>query len=163
MLGDKPLIVVVDYIQRATAGTGQKPSERIAAASSMLAEIAGGNTTTIALSQFTTDKGASEPLPIPKADQSSWAKEIHNDACDFIIYHRPLQESCEPLAVIQMAKSRYGRLAHVWALGSPSNRFEAFHAPGSATLQAVRAQYPDLDLALPDAQRMRLNTPELRP
>lgn len=121
-IGDAPLVVVVDYLQRATAGTSQKNNERIAEASALLAGLADDYTATIAMSQFTTE-ASGEPIPIPKPGHARWAKDIENDACDFVIYHRPMHESQPSLALIQLAKSRYGRLAHAWAVGSDTNRF----------------------------------------
>lgn len=160
-IGDAPLVVIVDYIQRAFAGESHKQNERIAEASAQLASLADERTATIALTQFTQEAG-SEPLPIPRPTMSRWAKDIENDACDFVIYHRPLQESCPPVALMQLAKSRYGRLAHVWALGSPSNRFDAFHRPGSDVVRALEATYPNVELRIPENVR-GLHTPEIRP
>lgn len=98
---------------------------------------------------------------MPKHTQARWAADIVNDACDFLIYHRPMSESCPPLACLQLAKSRYGRLAHVWMLGSASNRFEPFHAPGSEVIRSIEAQHPNIDLRIPSVPG--LNTGEIRP
>lgn len=160
-IGDAPLIVVVDYIQRAFAGDSHKKNERIADASAQLASLADDRTATIALTQFTQEAG-SEPLPIPRPTMARWAKDIENDACDFVIYHRPLQDSCPPLALLQLAKSRYGRLAHTWMLGSPSNRFDSFHRPSSEMIRALEATYPNVELRKPERVK-GLHTAEIRP
>lgn len=159
-LGNRPLLVVVDYLQRAWAGDSTKPNERIAAASSMLASLADDHTITLALTQFTKETSPTEPIPMPKHTQARWAADILNDACDFIIYHRPCQESCPPLACLQLAKSRYGRLGHVWLLGSASNRFDPFHSAGSDVMRSIELEHPDIDLRIPSVQG--LNTAEIR-
>ena len=159
-LGNKPLLVVVDYLQRAWGGDSDKPNERITAASSMLAELADDNTITLGLTQFGKDT-SNEPVPIPKHSQASWSADILNDACDFLIYHRPCLESLPPLACLQLAKSRYGRLAHTWMLGSASNRFGSFHAPGSDIMRSIDSTHPNLDLRIPSVPG--LNTGEIRP
>ncbi|MCZ6807114.1 MAG: hypothetical protein O7F08_09190 [Deltaproteobacteria bacterium] len=161
-LGDRKLIIVVDYLQRSSAGTSDKKMDRIALASEMIAGLPDENTATIALTQFTTDPAATEPIPMPKPGEARWAKDVRDDACDFLVYHRPLLESLEPLAVLQLAKSRYGRLAHVWLLGTPSNRFESWDSAGSDMVRDLENLYNIAleDLSLPDVKG--LSTARLR-
>lgn len=122
---DGPYVVVVDYIQRATYGKADHPIEKIAAASQALAGIAlDHNVATLALSQFTTP-AQDEPIPMPSPLHARWSKEVLNDAADFLIYHRPFKTNpeLERRCILQLAKSRYGRLGHVEMVGTPANRF----------------------------------------
>lgn len=137
-IANKPLCVVVDYLQRANPGTPtSSPYDRVAEASRMLAELADEQTFTIGLSQFTDSPTNQEPIPLPKPTMARWAKDLHHDACDWLTYHRPLQESFPEFAIVQLAKSRYGRLAHVNLIGTPSNRFVWLRHPGSDAIRAL--------------------------
>lgn len=166
-IGDAPLFVVVDYLQRATDGRSHDKTGRISGASTMLADLAEDeNTCTIAMSQFTDAPSNDEPIPLPKPGHARWAKEIHHDACDWITYHRPGLESFESLALIQLAKSRYGHLGHTWMLGTPSNRFVPLRSAGSSAVKYCKTNYGvDINAygVLERFTPQGLNTREIRP
>lgn len=162
-LDGQPLLVVVDYLQRSAAGPRNAGiTERIAEASRVHAGLADDSTITLALSQFTDAPTNTEPIPMPKPTMARWAKEIHHDACDWLTYHRPMPEGLPPLAIVQLAKSRYGRLAHVNLLGTPSNRFENFRAPGTEVIRQCEQLY-NVNITAQQAPKPQgLNTMEIR-
>lgn len=107
---DKPMLVVVDYIQNATAGRTESRGVDIGVASNVIREVAvDQNVMCLTLTQF-TESASNTPIPMPNIRNSRWAKDIENDATEYLVYHRPWLDN---RVILQQAKSRYGELGHV--------------------------------------------------
>jgi len=129
---DRPLVVVVDYLQHMTLESDRRMSqgERVAECSRRLSHVAKRNDCiVIAASQFTeTDYAASAPIAMPKVAQTRDSKDVRNDADAFFAYHRPWSgaDHHQGLAIFEIGKDRWGVNGHVLmdADGS-SNTFSA--------------------------------------
>ena len=130
---DRPLVVVVDYLQHMTLESDRRLSqgERVAECSRRLSGIAKSlDCIVIAASQFTeTDYAASPPIAMPKVAQTRDSKDVRNDADAFFAYHRPWHGAGhnQSLAILESGKDRWGVNGHVLMnANGGSNTFTAY-------------------------------------
>jgi len=143
---DRPLVVVVDYLQHMTLESGRRSTqgERVAECSRRLSHIAKSlDCIVIAASQFTeTDYAANPPLAMPKVAQTRDSKDVRNDADAFFAYHRPWHgaSSNQSIAVMEAGKDRWGLNGHVvMNADGGSNTFTSYDGPLPQTIQGLNS------------------------
>lgn len=148
----RPLVIVVDYIQRVMIPESPRLDERtrigmVSARLQALAQTTGA--VLIVLSQYTDTGSAQVPIPMPLAEQVRGSKDIRNDADNVISFHRPWAFAGGELVscgVIEISKGRYTPPSHVLVRADMGmNTFEAWHGdvPDIPGLSTRRIEAPE--------------------
>jgi len=90
---DKPIVVLVDYVQKCRAPGAKGEVEHINRSAAHLAGLPDkvSDSLVIYFSQYTmsSDEQRVRPIPLPDKSQARYGGDISNAAANFLVYHRP--------------------------------------------------------------------------